>query len=210
MPFTVEHAMSCKKGGLVLLRHNDVAAEWSQLCLQALSKGAISDEPIIQNSQDVRQAGADRTAPLPELRGDIGVAGFWRRGTMTVFDVRVTDTDSPSVRTQDPVKILRRHETEKKTKYGAACEARRKHFTPLVFSVDGLQGVEAKAASQRLASLLSTKWSRTYSEVCGYVRSRLSVALARSASRCLRADRRPIIRLPVSPWASGSGLALYR
>ena len=129
---------------------------------------------------------------------------------MTVFDVRVTDTDAPSVRTQDPVKILRRHENEKKRTYNAACEARRKHFTPLVFSVDGMQGAEAQAASQRLASMLAKKWSRTYSEVCGYVRSRLSVALARSASRCLRADRRPLIRHPVSPWASGSGLALYR
>ena len=208
--FTVHHAMSCSKGGLILLRHNDVAAEWAHLCSQALKPGAISHEPLIQTCEDVVQAGAARTTPTPELRGDVSADGFWRRGTIAIFDVRVTDTDAPSNRSQDPAKILRRQETEKKNRYSAACAARRKHFTPLVFSADGMQGVEAKAASQRLASLLATKWSRSYSEVCGYVRSRLSVALVRSASRCLRTDRRPADRRPISPWASGSGLALYR
>jgi hypothetical protein len=43
--FTVEHAMSCKKGGLVLLRHKDVAAEWHQLCASVLTPSAVSDEP---------------------------------------------------------------------------------------------------------------------------------------------------------------------
>ena len=208
--FTVEHAMSCKKGGLVSLRHNDIAAEWGCLCAQALTPSAISDEPLIHTSRDVTQAGANGTLPVPDLRGDIGVHGFWVRGTQTIFDVRVTDTDAPSQRNTDPSKILKRHEKEKKDKYNDLCLARRRTFTPLVFSVDGLQGTEAQAASKRLANLLSKKWHRAYSEVCGYVRSRLSVALARSASRCLRADRNPLARKPEAAWDSGAGLGLYR
>jgi hypothetical protein len=43
--FSLGQAMSCKKGGLVLLRHNDVAAEWHHLCAQALTPSAVSDEP---------------------------------------------------------------------------------------------------------------------------------------------------------------------
>ena len=31
LPFTVRHAMSCKKGGLILLRHNSISAEWQHL-----------------------------------------------------------------------------------------------------------------------------------------------------------------------------------
>jgi hypothetical protein len=208
--FSVEHAMTCKKGGLVMLRHNDVAAEWHHLCAQALTPAAITDEPLIHMCRDVQQAGANGTAPPPELRGDIAAHGFWRRGTTTIFDVRVTDTDAPSYRGTDPQKVLRRHEKEKKDKYNALCVARRRHFTPLVFSVDGLQGTEATAASKRLASRLAAKWHRAYSEVVGYVRSRLSVALARSASRCLRADRDPPARQPQTPWESGTGLGLYQ
>jgi hypothetical protein len=35
--FSLGHAMTCKKGGLVLLCHNNVVAEWHHLCAQALS-----------------------------------------------------------------------------------------------------------------------------------------------------------------------------
>jgi hypothetical protein len=90
------------------------------------------------------------------------------------------------------------------------CIARRRTFTPLVFSIDGLLGKEATAASKRLASSLAGKWKRSYSEVCGFVRSRLSIALIRSSSRCLRADRNPILRFHPPIWDSGTGLGLYR
>ena len=208
--FTTEHAMSCRKGGLIIHRHNDLVATWGQLCGQAHTPSTVSDEPLIQTSQDVQAAGANRTEPTPELRGDIAVHGFWTRGTTAIFDVRVTDTDAPSHRNTPPEKVLQRHEKEKKAKYGALCIARRRTFTPLVFSVDGMQGVEATAASRRLASSLASKWKRSYSEVCGFVRSRLAIALVRSASRCLRADRNPMRRTPSPTWDCGAGLGLYR
>ena len=93
--------------------------------------------------------------PIRELigkrltRGNVSVRGFWKRGATTIFDVRVTDTDAPSSRGTDPKKVLQRHENEKKDKYQAACAERRRHFTPLVFSVDGMRGAEATAASRR-------------------------------------------------------------
>ena len=83
----------------------------------------------------MRAAGATRAEPTPELRGDIACHGFWTRGTTAIFDVRVTDTDAPSNRNSAPAKVLLRHEKEKKDKYGALCIARRRTFTPLVFSV---------------------------------------------------------------------------
>ena len=192
--FTTEHAMSCRKGGLILHCHNDLVATWGQLCGQAHTPSTVSDEPLIRPSQDVQAAGANRTEPTPEFRDDIAVHGFWTRGTTAIFDVRVTDTDAPSNRNTAPAKVLQRHEAEKKDKYGALCIARRRTFTPLVFSVDGMQGVEATAASRWLASSLASKWRRSYSEECVFVRSRLSIALVRSASRCLRADRNPMRR----------------
>jgi hypothetical protein len=107
-------------------------------------------------------------------------------------------------------KVILRQEREKKAKYGALCVAQRRSFTPLVFSVDGLLGKEATAASKRQASSLASKWKRSYSEVCGFVRSRLSIALVRSSSRCLRANRTPTHRFRSSMWDSGTWLGLYR
>lgn len=42
---------SCKTGGLVLLRHNDVAAKWHQLCAMALTPSMVSDEPLIHTGR---------------------------------------------------------------------------------------------------------------------------------------------------------------
>jgi hypothetical protein len=209
-PFTVEHAVSCKKGGLVLLRHNDVKAEWHELCARAHTPSAVSDEPLIHLGQAPRTNATATAEVLPELRGDVAVKGFWKRGATTIFDVRITDTDAPSYRQQDVRKILEKHEKEKKKRYLQPCIEQRRHFTPLVFSVDGMMGSEAAAAAKCLASTLSTKWKRQYSEVCGFVRSRLSVALVRSMSMCLRNARDPTIRCSRATWDTGSGLGLYR
>jgi hypothetical protein len=147
-----------------------------------------------------------RTVPSPELCGDLAVHGFWTKGQTAIFDVRITDTDQPTNRNTAPSKVLLRHEKEKKNKYGDLCIAKRQTFTPLVFSIDGLLGKEATAASKRLASSLAAKWKRSYSEICGYVRSRISIALVRSSSRCLRADRTPTQRFRNPMWESGTGL----
>ncbi len=209
--FSLGHAMTCKKGGLVLLRHNDVAAEWHHLCAQAVSPSAVSDEPLIHSSRggNGRAAAQGAEAP-PDIRGDVAVHGFWRRGATAIFDVRVTDTDAPYHRGQDPHKILAKHEKEKKEKYVDACLARRRTFTPLVFSVDGLRGTEASAATKKLASRLSAKWMRAYSEVCGFVRSRLAITLVRTTSQCLRGARDPTARASHATWETGAGLALYQ
>jgi hypothetical protein len=150
--FSLGHAMTCKKGGLVLLCHNNVVAEWHHLCAQALSPAAVSDEPLIYSGRGGNAGAAPPGAePPPELLGNIGVYGFWRRGATAIFDVRVTDIGAPYHRGQDSHKILAKHEKEKKDKYVDACLARRRTFTPLVFLVDGLRGTEASAATKKLA-----------------------------------------------------------
>ena len=44
---TVEHALSCKTGGLVHIRHDDVADEWRHLCGTALSPCRVECKPRI-------------------------------------------------------------------------------------------------------------------------------------------------------------------
>ena len=205
--FTVGHAFQCKQGGLVRARHEEVAGEWHQLCAQALTPSAVSDEPTIPTYQN--QQGEDQSHRVPELRGDVAVHGFWTRGTTAVFDIRVTDTDANSYRNTDPAKVLKRQEKEKKDKYGETCRQAHMHFTPLVFSVDGMEGEETTAAQKRLASRLAAKWKRKYSQVCGFIRSRLAFTLVRSASRCLRGTRNNNQRPESIDWAQQAGMRLY-
>jgi len=208
--FSVDHALTCKQGGLIGLRHDDTKDEFMDLCGKALKPSAVSDEPPIHSGQDTGALQVDGlTTPVEELRGDIAAHGFWKRNRTTIFDVRVTHADSPAYAGRTYKSLLKRHEKEKKDKYAEKCAERRRDFTPLCFTSDGVFGVEADAAVKRLAGLLSKKWNRTYSDVCGFVRARMALALARSTTMCLRGARDPTARYRGTGFVDGVSLGLH-
>ena len=59
----------------------------------------------------------------------------------------------------------------------------------MVYSADGIPGAEALAAQKRLAALFCYKLKREYSEMCGFVRGRTSLAIVRSNSLILCGPR---------------------
>ena len=69
----------------------------------------------------------------------------------------------------------------------------------MVYSADGMPGDEAKAAEKRMAALLAQSMQREYSEMCGFVRARMALALARSNTHLLRGARNHDNRLPKIP-----------
>jgi hypothetical protein len=221
--FSVQHALSCKVGGLIISRHDEIKDELGQLAGKALKPSAIRDEPLINNGRKVEcssdaptEADLSTTPPSPVVRdndnrGDLMIRGFWSRGTDCIIDVRITDLDSKSYLKRSSDKVLAGQEQEKKRKYLAPCLAQRRHFTPFVSSTDGMIGKEGQTFAKRLAGLLSDKWRRPYSQVCGYVNARLSIALVRATHRCLRGSRvpAPLISVKYAQWEDGAGLNLW-
>ncbi len=135
--------------------------------------------------------------------------GFWERGRTCIFDMRITDTDAKSYRKKEFGKVLSQHEKEKKDKYLQTCLEMRKDFTPMVYSVDGIAGREARNAEKRLATYLAGKWNRGYSQMVYYVRVRMAIAVVRANSLLIRGSRdrqrprRPLSYLTELPWATG-------
>ncbi len=193
--FTVEHGLNCKKGGLVTIRHDDVRDEWAHLCGLALTSSRVTTEPLIKYGDDLRATPGqtirrENDAILgEEARGDVGAHGFWQRGRSTIFDIRITDTDSKSYGNTASDRLLERFAHQKRDKYEEACLERRKDFTPLCYSVDGMACKAARAAERRLAALLATKWDRQYSEMVNFIRTRMSLAVVRSNTMLLRSER---------------------
>ena len=60
---------------------------------------------------------------------------------------------------------------------------------PLVYSVDGMAGKEAKSFERRIASLIAVKWDHLHSKMVGYVRGRMGLAIIRHNTRLLRGSR---------------------
>ena len=211
---TLDHGLSCKRGGLVGIRHDDARDEWAHLCSIALTDSRVVIEPTIfygngSHAGDNNARNATTTTPThpntiqhhspsntlgDEARGDVLAHGFWNCGRGTVFDIRICDTDSRSYGNTSSSKILKRHAKEKKDKYEAACLDRRRDFTPLVYSVDGMASKDARTAERRIAWLLAKKWSRTYSDMACFIRTRMSLAIVRSNTLLLRGDRTTPLR----------------
>ena len=80
--FSIEHAISCPKGGLVLAGHDDAAKEWGFLGFQALIPIAITYEPKI-NSRTVQRertrAGVQQDAGTNE--GGEVIIGEFQKGS---------------------------------------------------------------------------------------------------------------------------------
>ena len=74
-----------------------------------------------------------------------------------MFDIRITNLNSGSYLRMTLEKALAEVEKKKKYLYLQACLERRRTFTPMVYSADGITGAEALAPQNRLAALLSYK-----------------------------------------------------
>ena len=137
--------------------------------------------------------GASRIAWQPrqvvvpaESREDVSAHVFWKPGTTAMFDIRIVNLDAGSYLRMTPEKAIAKAEKEKKDLYLQACLERRRTFTPMVYSADGIPGAEALAAQKSFAALLRYKLKREYSEMCSFVRARMSLAIVRSNSLLLR------------------------
>jgi hypothetical protein len=162
----------------------------------AFSRTYVSYEPKFFSGTDVHasQEGTPQEAPRrgalgDESRGDVLVHSLWKRGESCVLDVRITDTDAPVYRGKSSENVLAMHAKGKKDLYLRACVERRRSFAPLVYSVDGMAAKEAQAFEKRIASLLAVKWNRHYSEMCGFVRARMALAVVRGVTLKLRGSR---------------------
>ena len=78
---TVEHALCCKVGGLVHIRHDNVADEWCHLCGCALSFGRVEREPRIYSSVSrQKRLDASSDAPSGEEDGPVAATAAGKHG----------------------------------------------------------------------------------------------------------------------------------
>ena len=116
--------------------------------------------------------------------------------------------DAKSYQKKEPTKVLEQHEKEKKDKYLQNCLEMRQDFTPMVYSVDGIAGLEAQNVEKTLATQLAGKWKREYLQMEYYVGVRMAIVVVQAnsllicGSRDRQRPRRPLIpdRAALGDW----------
>ena len=183
--FSVDHALSCPKGGLPSLRHNEIrdltAHLLTEVCYQVqveLELQPVSNPDTFSHATANSQEGA---------RLDIVMNGFWGgRSERCFVDVRVFNPYAQS-NVNSISAAYRRHENIKKRAYGQRVwEVEHASFTLIVMSATGGLAPEATTFYRRLASLLASRWGDDFSVVMGWLHCSLSFSLLRSAIACVR------------------------
>ena len=191
-PFSLEHALTCKKGGFVSLRHNNirdfVCRQLKEVCRD------VKKEPVLQPLVGIENLPRSSNTSS-EARLDISARGFWVAGQKAFFDVRVFNPLAKRYATCDPQKSYELNEREKKREYNERImQIEHASFTPLVFSATGGAGRECKKFCKRLAELLSEKSQLSYAQNVSWLQRKVNFMLLRSIHTCFRGSRSTEIR----------------
>ena len=185
--FSPDHALICRYGGFISLRHNEVRDLTANL-LREVVKNVVTEPQLLPITGEVLPPSSNKDN---NARSDIRATGFWGDySTDAFFDIRVVHPFAPCYSRTDLRQVYRQHEQRKKLEYGQRIrEIDRGSFTPLVLTTTGGMGDEANIFFKRLASLLSDKRGEDYCKVVSWLRCRLSFCILRSTIRCIRGSR---------------------
>jgi hypothetical protein len=183
----MEHAMTCKKGGFVSIRHNDIRDFTAEMLTEVCNDVAIEPilTPLSGEKFQYKSANVDECARL-----DVSARGIWVKGSRAFFDVRVFNPLAPSYFNQTLKATHKSNEAAKKREYGErVLQVEHGTFTPLVFSSLGGMSPECSHFYNHLADKISEKRGIPNSKARSWIRTKLSFCLLRSTHLCLRGSR---------------------
>ena len=93
-----QHCMSCKKGGFVTMRHNDVRDLTANILKGVLNDVEVDPQLLLLTGENLRYQTAIRG---DKARLDIQAQGLWERGQQAFLDVRVFDTNASVAMSND-------------------------------------------------------------------------------------------------------------
>ena len=171
-PFDVNHALSCKKGGFVAQRHDNVRDLLTKLLCKVCHNVQAEPQLIPLNDE---QFNLKSTTTSQDARLDIKAGGFWQRGVTAFFDVRVSHVNSKCNQNKTTSTIFKEQEQEKKRKYQQRIlDVEMGTFTPLIFGTNGGMDVECQIFLKALTEKLAKKTGKRYADAMTYIRTKLS------------------------------------
>ena len=184
--FSITHAMNCKRGGFIGIRHDSIKNFEAGLLKQVCKD--VQTEPHLQPVGNAKFKPSVNTEDGARL--DVRARSFWRDGQQAFFDVRLTNADCESQKDKPLKSILRNHEQMKKTEYNTrVMEVEQGTFTPIVLTIKGVMGPETTQYHKALAQKISQKSGERYEDITRLIRVKISFLVLRASLLCLRGSR---------------------
>ena len=143
--FDINHALNCKRGGFVIMRHDNIRDFEANLIRKICND--VKVEPTLQplDGEIIRGVKGD------DARVDIRGRGVWRPCQNAFFDVCVTNTNCATQKNSSTAAVFKQNENKKKNKYNdRIMNVEHGTFTPLVFTVNGSAGPEAETFHKQI------------------------------------------------------------
>jgi len=181
--YTVNHCLTCKKGGYTILRHNSLRDLTAELLEEVCS--SVEIEPLLISLSGEKLPKGTNIADGARL--DVSAINLWSPLARAFVDVRVFNSQAQSNATKSIPQMYISHENQKKTEYlPRVLQVEKATFTPLVFSTSGGIGKEADKFIKRIAERMSMKRGEKYSNIMGFLRRRYRFDLLRTCIISLR------------------------
>jgi hypothetical protein len=191
----INHALSCKHGPYVIMRHNKIRDLEAELMREVCHDVRIEPELLPLANDRVVTGNKAKKARL-----DVAGNGVWGPQERTFLDVRVMHPNAESYKNKDVAQVYEQHEREKKRTYNERIiRIEKGSFTPIVLSTFGGMGVEAERYHKRIAQLIRAKRNEPYASVIGYIRTRIRICLLNSVLTSLRGMRGKSTREKITP-----------
>ena len=184
--YSINHCLTCKKGGFVHVRHNAVRDTVHELMTE-VCKDVQLEPALLPVTGETLHASANKN---DGARSDVSALSFWIPMSRAFFDIRVFNPMAQTNWNRGLEATYRYQEQEKKQKYNQRIlEVEKGSFTPLVFSCSGGAAPEATAFIKQLALKLSAKRRESYSATVSFIRRRIRFDILRSCTVSFRGER---------------------
>ena len=183
----IQNAMSCKKGGFIAIRHNDLGDLTANLLTEVCKDVDIEPQllPVTGETSNNRNANTSN-----EARVYMKSRGFWVRGQQVFFDVRLFDPNTNRYFHKALLQCYIQNEKDNKRQYNERVLDLTMEISPLLYSqFMGYRKRECSTFYNRLAKKIAKKRELHQSIVAIWTGTKISFALLKSALLCLRGSR---------------------
>ena len=189
----MQHTMSCKTGGFVTIRHNDIRYLTSNLLTEVWKDLDVEPQLLPVTGETFKNRTVNTST---EARVDIKSRGFWVRGQQAFFDVRVFDLNANHFLNTAVPQCYIQNKKEKKRQYnGKVLEIDHGSFTHLpsylVFYIYGVMRRECSTFYNRLAKKIGWQKNENHINELPEIGSekKISFVTLKSTLLCLRGSR---------------------